>query len=359
MSGFGAFELGDQTCPEPVEEHKVHLYDAAIIDTSDQFVQTAAALGISVTAHEPLARHTTFRIGGPADLYAAATTTEQLERLAELAAEHGIPITVLGGGSNVLISDAGVRGLVVANQTRDYAWQTLAPADAPDEGSLARNRPATHRQLIADSGVLLAGLSANGYQGRFLRSRMGRERARHGRWRGDRQRWGVWEQHRRQPGRSDRHLSRPGPADPHRRANGVLLPQQPPQTPIGVGDSAASGADGNVRSAPRRCHCAGSPCGGLPGPPADQPAGEPSAGSIFRNPPGDHAGRLVEAAGLKGQRSGGAQISPRHANFIVNVENARAADVRALMDLMRQRVLESAGVELIPEILFVGEWHAA
>ena len=86
---------------------------------------------------------------------------------------------------------------------------------------------------------------------------------------------------------------------------------------------------------------------------------EPSAGSIFRNPPGDHAGRLVEAAGLKGQRIGGAEISPRHANFIVNVEHARAADVRALMDLMRQRVLENAGVELIPEILFMGEWHAA
>ena len=127
---MGALELGDQTCPEPVEEHNVRRYDAANIDTSDQFVQAAAALGISVTAHEPLARHTTFRIGGPADLYAAATTTEQLERLAELAAEHGIPITVLGGGSNVLISDAGVRGLVIANQTRDYAWQTLAPADA-------------------------------------------------------------------------------------------------------------------------------------------------------------------------------------------------------------------------------------
>jgi UDP-N-acetylmuramate dehydrogenase len=67
----------------------------------------------------------------------------------------------------------------------------------------------------------------------------------------------------------------------------------------------------------------------------------------------------VEAAGLKGQRIGGAQISPRHANFIVNVENAQAADVRALMDLIRQRVSENAGVELIPEILFMGEWHAA
>ena len=67
----------------------------------------------------------------------------------------------------------------------------------------------------------------------------------------------------------------------------------------------------------------------------------------------------MEAAGLKGQRIGGAQISPRHANFIVNVENARAADVRTLMELMQQRVFENTGIKLIPEILFMGEWHAA
>jgi UDP-N-acetylmuramate dehydrogenase len=88
---------------------------------------------------------------------------------------------------------------------------------------------------------------------------------------------------------------------------------------------------------------------------ARQPV-EPSAGSIFRNPPGDHAGRLIEAVGLKGYRIGGAQISPRHANFIVNVERARADDVIALIDLMRNRVFEQFGVELIPEILFVGDW---
>jgi len=83
---------------------------------------------------------------------------------------------------------------------------------------------------------------------------------------------------------------------------------------------------------------------------------EPSAGSVFRNPAGDHAGRLIEAVGLKGQRIGGAQISPRHANFIVNVGEATAADVVALMNLMRRRVYESTGVKLIPEILLLGDW---
>jgi UDP-N-acetylmuramate dehydrogenase len=87
---------------------------------------------------------------------------------------------------------------------------------------------------------------------------------------------------------------------------------------------------------------------------ASQPV-EPSAGSIFRNPPGDHAGRLVEAAGLKGHRIGGAQISPRHANFIVNIGGAKAADVLDLIDLARSRVRGQFGVELAPEILFLGQ----
>ncbi len=89
---------------------------------------------------------------------------------------------------------------------------------------------------------------------------------------------------------------------------------------------------------------------------ASQPV-EPSAGSVFRNPPGDHAGRLVEAAGLKGHRIGGAQVSERHANFIVNIGEATASDVVALMNLMRRQVYDRSGIELVPEILFLGEGH--
>ena len=75
---------------------------------------------MTVAAAEPLARHTTFRIGGPADLYATANNIAQLERLAESAHAHAIPTTILGGGSNILVSDAGIRGLVIANQTRGF-----------------------------------------------------------------------------------------------------------------------------------------------------------------------------------------------------------------------------------------------
>src|SRR5262249_35517352 len=87
-----------------------------------------------------------------------------------------------------------------------------------------------------------------------------------------------------------------------------------------------------------------------------QPLGLPNAGSIFKNPVGDYAGRLIELAGMKGERVGGAQIPPQHANFIVNLGDARAADVRALMEKARDAVWRRRGVWLEPEVKLVGEW---
>jgi UDP-N-acetylmuramate dehydrogenase len=89
---------------------------------------------------------------------------------------------------------------------------------------------------------------------------------------------------------------------------------------------------------------------------AHQPLGYPNAGSIFKNPPGQHAGRLIEAVGMKGERHGGARVAEQHANFIVNVGGATAADVRALMVEAARRVWEATGVRLEPEIKLVGDW---
>src|SRR4029453_2975551 len=89
---------------------------------------------------------------------------------------------------------------------------------------------------------------------------------------------------------------------------------------------------------------------------ASQPQGQPNAGSIFKNPRGDHAGRLIEAAGLKGWRVGGARFSERHANFIVNDGRARAVDVQALMAIAQRAVWERSGVWLEPEVRLVGSW---
>jgi UDP-N-acetylmuramate dehydrogenase len=89
---------------------------------------------------------------------------------------------------------------------------------------------------------------------------------------------------------------------------------------------------------------------------AKQPLAQPNTGSIFRNPPGDFAGRLIEAAGLKGHRVGGAMVSEKHANFIVNTGTATAADVRELMRVCQREVKERFGVDLVPEVEIVGEW---
>ncbi len=89
-----------------------------------------------------------------------------------------------------------------------------------------------------------------------------------------------------------------------------------------------------------------------------QPLNLPNCGSVFKNPPGDHAGRLVDAAGLKGLRRDGAVVSEKHGNFIVNDGAASASDVRALIEELQRRVHETCGVKLEPEVEFVGEWEA-
>ena len=86
-----------------------------------------------------------------------------------------------------------------------------------------------------------------------------------------------------------------------------------------------------------------------------QPLGLPSCGSVFRNPPGDHAARLIEAAGLKGHRIGGAEVSPKHANIIINVDGASATDIEELIEYVRQTVFDQHGVELKHEVRIVGE----
>jgi len=91
---------------------------------------------------------------------------------------------------------------------------------------------------------------------------------------------------------------------------------------------------------------------------SSQPSGFPNSGSMFRNPPGDYAGRLIEAAGLKGKRLGQCQISPRHANFIVNLGGAKAVEVRQLMALAQTEVRRRFGIELMAEVKFFGEWPA-
>jgi UDP-N-acetylmuramate dehydrogenase len=322
-------------------------------------LRAAEALGISLVADEPMARHCTFRIGGPADLFAVADDIRTLERLGDLALEHAVPLTILGGGSNVLISDAGIRGLVVANQTRGIDLLPVSPEQErsnPSADRAAREQPTGSSQLVVDSGVAMAGLA--------------RRAIREG-WTG--LEWAVSV-----PGtvggaiigNAGAHggqiadnlanvlVARPGMGRQTMTAGqmefgyrdsvikrGLAAGKAPPIIlragfRLAPGDVVEMTARADTFLAKRR---------------ASQPV-EPSAGSVFRNPPGDYAGRLVELTGLKGYRVGGAQVSPRHANFIVNTGSARAADVDRLVALIRQRVLEATGVRLALEILYLGDW---
>ena len=323
------------------------------------FIQDADRLGVAVVSEEPLARHCTFRIGGPADLYATADDIHTLEQLADLATDRGIPVTVLGGGSNVLISDLGVRGLVIANQTRELRVSMTDSdlGDAVEERSPDGWEPDdSGPRLVADSGVALAGLArwtiregwsglewAVSVPGTVGGAVIGNAGA-HGGQIADNLRWALVAY----PGSGRRVMMADEVGFGYRNSafkqlsvNGKL-----PEVILRAGFHLVPGnaAEMTARAdsflAKRR---------------ASQPV-EPSAGSVFRNPPGDYAGRLVEVVGLKGHRIGGVQVSPRHANFIINTGEGRAVEVAALIRLIQQRVLESTGIELIPEILYLGNW---
>jgi len=315
------------------------------------FDEAVRRAGVELLRDEPLAKHTTFRIGGPAEWFAVAATLEQLEALAETALEHGVPLTVLGGGSNLLISDAGIRGLVVANQTR---WH--GPGARFREQLQHSALRADH--WVAESGVMLAGMArtttrsglaglewAVSIPGTVAGAVIGNAGA-HGSDTAANLAWVLV----RYPGCGRQTLTRDDLRYTYRssRLREQLLDPSEKRKPVILaagfdlvqGDAAALVRRADENLARRR---------------ASQPV-EPSAGSIFRNPAGDFAGRLIESLGMKGHQIGGAQVSPRHANFIINTGGATATDVLALIDLVRQRVFDTTGHRLTPEILFLGEW---
>ncbi|MBN1135486.1 MAG: UDP-N-acetylmuramate dehydrogenase [Anaerolineae bacterium] len=273
------------------------------------------------------------RVGGPADLLAIALGGEALRQAVGLAWAHGVPCQVLGSGSNILVGDAGIRGVVVLNRARAM-HVTRAMAWAESGASFS----ALARRCVVRG---LAGLEwASGIPGTVGGAVAGNA----GAWGGDVASTlvkatmleadgciTIWPAARFEYGYRTSILKR------QTARPAVVLEAE---FTVRKGNREELQARVAEISARRR---------------ASQPRG-PSCGSVFRNPPDDYAGRLIEAAGLKGLESGRAQISPKHANFIVNLGGATAADVKALMDLARQRVWEQSGVTLEPEVELLGEW---
>ncbi len=290
----------------------------------------------------PMSRVTTWRIGGPARYLVRTATPVDTIATVRWAAGEGIPVTVLGGGSNVLAPDAGIDGLLLISKVSGERSPALI--ESADLGDTVRLKAGAQAPL----------------------SWVGRYAAEHG-WAG--MDWGVGLPGTIGGATVNNAGAHGNEQKDHLESVEVLLPDGTIETRdrtwldptyrntrikamsrprdhvvlsatmlLPKGDIAELVRLADEHAAYRR---------------ATQPTGA-CAGSTFANPPGDFAGRLIEAAGLKGFTIGGVQFSPKHANFIVNSGNATAADVRELIAHARAVVLEQFGVNLETEVEFLG-----
>lgn len=297
-----------------------------------QLDSLAAERGIALVSEAPMAPLTTLRVGGPADRLLAVQTRGELLGALRLARDAGCPWFVIGNGSDLVVADPGIRGLVVRNRARGVTVDGLRlEADAGAPMALLV-RTATTAGLAG----LEFGTSIPGTLGGAVWANAG---AHGGEMRDVVTTVEAWDP------RDDSVLTLAGDdcAFGYRESRFKHSPEVilsavatlRPDEPATIAARVAANQAQRV---------------------ATQPLADQNAGSVFRNPPGDHAGRLIDAAGLKGLRVGGASVSERHANFIITDRAARAADVRALGERVRAEVLARFGVALEYEIEFVGDW---
>lgn len=291
----------------------------------------------------PLARYTAARVGGPADVLLEVRSADELARAISLLWEQQLPYVILGGGSNVLVSDLGVRGVVVLNRARKVRFSAEAEpptvwAESGANFGLVARQAALHGlsglewaagipgtiggALYGNAGAHGSDMSASQPVAEILHClEMTPEGA------PVREEWSMERLELTYRSSMLKHF--PGKA--------VILAAV---LRLERGDPATIQAKMDELVAYRR---------------RTQPPGA-SMGSMFKNPPGDYAGRLIEAAGLKGLVVGKAQVSTLHANFFLNLGRARAADIVALISQVRQVVFDRFGVELELEIEMLGEW---
>jgi UDP-N-acetylmuramate dehydrogenase len=292
----------------------------------------AGSTGVRPRRGELLSRHTTMRVGGPADLLAVARDAGQMAALLRFVRENGVAFTIIGRGSNVIAADEGVRGVVIVSRAEG---RRLEGTSLIAEAGLPLATAATVAQQAGLAGLEF-GIAIPGTVGGAVWANAGA----HG---SDVASVLEWARVVRGDGIEttetaaslglayrDSSLKR-SPGTIVLEASFGLAPALPAAIKARMDD---------VRRW-RREH---------------QPLGSPSAGSVFRNPPGDSAGRLIDACGLKGARVGGAAISVRHANFIVNEGGATARDVRHLAEIAQAEVARKLGVRLEYEVQFIGDW---
>jgi UDP-N-acetylmuramate dehydrogenase len=288
-----------------------------------------------VSPNIPLAPLTTFKIGGKADWLVRIEKETELISLLPKLTERQVPWQILGRGSNLLVSDRGVRGVVLQ----------LVPCGEPRR---VRTRKNNRLLLELGSGMTVAGLIRwaikNGLSGsEFLAGIPGSL-------------GGAWAMNAGSHGQEIKDLTEylevfsPEGRIIKKRKRELRfgyrsLELEPGEIILSGGLLLKKGDPAAVRREVRRLWAQRR---------AGQPLDLPSCGSVFRNPPGDFAGRLIEKAGLKGLQKGGAQISERHANFIVNKGGARASEVLHLINRIRFQVWKKFGVLLEPEVRLWG-----
>jgi UDP-N-acetylmuramate dehydrogenase len=300
------------------------------LDASDR--ETLAAIfGDRARFDEPLAPYTSWKVGGPADASIVAESEAELAALMRFCFKRKVPWLVLGSGSNLLVGDGGIRSIVlrlggrfadVGVDVRDDRVVVVAGASAGMAALTAKAASAGAAGIASLAGI-------PGTVGGSLRMNAGTDREI-----GDFVR-DVWVQSPVKPDAAAvtiqyfyRHTTLARDAVVSR----VVLEFE-------RGDSASIRAEMQERLVRRK---------------STQPIALPNAGSCFRNPEGDKAARLIEAAGAKGWREGGAEVSPLHANFINNVDGASARDIAVLLARVRRAVQERFGVELQLEVHLVG-----
>ncbi len=292
------------------------------------------------TFGQPLASLTSIRIGGPADALVRVETLAALRCLHAVAHEHAIPLFVLGGGSNLLIRDGGIRGIVVRlhGTFRTYDIAPSAAGSAADEADV-------HVGVGYPLSRLALQLGRQGWSGlEFaygIPGTLGGAMVMNA---------GTHLGDMRQVLVSARMLLRTGHVQ-ELPASAVGLRYRSSSYPAGAVLLGAAlrlqrGEPGHSEAMMQESYGRRQ---------RTQPLSQPNTGSVFKNPPGTSAGHLIESRDLKGMRVGGAMISPIHANFIVNVGQATAADVATLMARVQESVQRAYHIALEPEVHVVGE----
>lgn len=285
-----------------------------------------------VWTNEPLANHTTWRIGGPADLLIQPKDKASLQKALQIIHRHDIPWSVIGRGSNLLVRDGGMRGAVLK------VAEGLSHCEFRGEEVCVGAGYSMIRLAMETGKMGLTGMEFAGGIPGTVGGAVYMNAGAHG---SDLSRILIDAEILFEDGES-RVLTNEEMNFSYRtsllqRRKGIVVEAR---FQLREGDRKEIAAT-LAANKERRRHT--------------QPLQMPCAGSVFRNPPGDHAGRLIEAAGLKGYKIGEAQVSEKHANFIVNCGGATATDVLTLINHVRSTIQAAYGVDMHPEVLVVGE----